>query len=344
MTSVGKITWSVVILGAAGAALASQIIEVRQRDVRINEYTANSGELTKDVLVGQTFTASDDNLAGISVMFGTYSGRRNTAPIEFHLRQSVNATEDLRVARAHPSQFGDNQLYRFDFEPLPDSGDRVYFFYVVSPQGEEGNAVAVDLHTGDPYHLGTAYLVPDFSSLTDSAAIAGSGKQTIDLSFATHYSVVLREAIVDSAVGYVRHFIATWDEKQGYYHLWLQAMAPAAGFVLISLFIVSPRLYSLIERVGIPVVANSSLILLFLAALLLRILYASELPVTNDEGNYLYDAWMVREGVLAGGDGYVKAPLVLLWVSFWQWILGNTIIAGRLSSVVIGSLTIVPIY
>jgi hypothetical protein len=66
--------------------------------------------------------------------------------------------------------------------------------------------------------------------------------------------------------------------------------------------------------------------------------------MTNDEGNYLYDAATLLKGKLAGGDGYVKAPLVVLWVAIWEWVGGNYIIVGRMSSIVIGSATMWPVY
>ena len=84
--------------------------------------------------------------------------------------------------------------------------------------------------------------------------------------------------------------------------------------------------------------------ILFVGAVIFRILYAVDLPITNDEGNYLYDAQTLLRGSLAGGDGYVKAPLVVLWVAVWQFVFGNTILAGRLSSIIIGALTMFPIY
>jgi len=34
---------------------------------------------------------------------------------------------------------------------------------------------------------------------------------------------------------------------------------------------------------------------------LFRLMYAVELPATNDEGNYLYDARTLLQGQLAGG-------------------------------------------
>src|SRR3989344_4565209 len=139
MNSSTKIFLLIVILLAAGVALAAQIIPVRHQTVRQVEYTTNAGELTRDVLIGQTFKSEHNNLSGIGVLFATYSNRLNTAPIQFHLRQSFESADDIRTAEVHPEQLGDNQLYRFEFEPLPDSQGQTYFFFVVSPAATPGN-------------------------------------------------------------------------------------------------------------------------------------------------------------------------------------------------------------
>jgi 4-amino-4-deoxy-L-arabinose transferase-like glycosyltransferase len=77
---------------------------------------------------------------------------------------------------------------------------------------------------------------------------------------------------------------------------------------------------------------------------ILRTFYALELPFTDDEGNYLYDAWSLLHGHFAGGDGYVKAPLVILWIAVWEAILGHTALAGRISSIIAGSALVFPIF
>jgi hypothetical protein len=345
MSPVAKISWSIIVLGIAVAALAAQIIPVRQAAIQQAQYTANTGELVRDVLIGQSFTATADNLSAVSVMFATYSGRGNTEEVRFHLRRSVDDTEDLRWAAASPHDFGDNQMYRFEFEPIRDSKGQQYFFFVVSPDSVPGNAVTVDIDARDPYHLGSAYIVRgQGSAVTASDVLRRSGKQTVDLAFTTYHTVPLRAAVVTNINQAYRTFVSTWDERRSAYLIWAKVTLPALVFLLVVILVQQSIYPKAVGKVGKRRLTMAILSLLFVAAVVLRLIYAIELPLTNDEGNYVYDARSLRQGTLAGGDGYVKAVVVILWVALWQSLLGDTILAGRLSSVVIGSLTIYPLY
>lgn len=345
MSPISKITWAIIIAVLAVSAIASQFIRVREAGTQIGKYTANANELVQDTLVGQTFVAPKDNLSGVSIMFATYSGRENTEPVKFHLRQSIDDPRDLRTGTVHPSQLGDNQFYRFEFEPIPDSKGETFFFFVVSPTSSDGNAITVDINTEDPYHLGTAFLVRgQGSAVTDPAVIDRSGKQTVDVVFETYHTVPLRIAAVNKANAAVRLFVGTWDERKHVYLIWTKAIVPALLFFIV-LYTTKQTIYTRItERLGKKKFTLFMLIFLFAAAIGMRYLYATELPITDDEGNYLYDARSLRQGILAGGDGYVKAPLVILWIALWQMMLGDTVFAGRMSSVFIGALTMLPIY
>ena len=184
MRTTTKITIALVVLLVAGVTVASQFVSVREATTQLRTYTTNAGELTRDTLVGQTFVAGRDDLLAISIMFATYSGRDNTEPIKFHIREGIDSAVDLRVVEVDPRDLGDNQFYRFDFVPIADSKGKTYFFFVVSPTSHLGNAVTVDIDTQDPYHLGTAFLVRDKgSAVTDPAVLALSGKPTVDVVF-----------------------------------------------------------------------------------------------------------------------------------------------------------------
>ena len=218
MTPVGKIVWAVIIVLAAAGALASQVLEVRQLKITHTGYTTNAGELTRDVLVGQTFTSPEDMLAGLGVMFATYANRDNTQPVKLHLRRSIHDREDIRVVSIRPEQLKDNQVYRFEFEPIADARGQQFFFFLVSPDSAPGNAVTVDLDTRDPYPLGSAYVVRgQGSSITSPEVLERSGKPTNDVAFQTYHIVPVRVAVVDTITGTVREFLASWDEQKGTY-------------------------------------------------------------------------------------------------------------------------------
>lgn len=345
MSGAAKIFWTVVIVLLAGVAVASQFIPVLDTGFEHNSYTINAGELTVDTLVGQTFTAERDGLAGVSVMFATYSGRDNTEPIRFHLRSSVHSKEDVRTGEVDPGQLGDNQLHTFRFDPISNSANQQYFFFVVSPSSTAGNAVTVDLDSRDPYHLGTAFLVRgDGPDITNPTILDRSGKQTLDVAFALQYEVPLRVAAISRLTELSRAFMSGWHTQRDVYIAYGWAIA-AAGLFLAIVGIMQQRVYlPIAERLGKQKLTFLLLLLVIAAGFFLRMQYANELPLTNDEGNYLYDAKSLRQGILAGGDGYVKAPLVIAWVAFWQMLLGNTVTAGRIASIVAGLLTTIPIY
>lgn len=334
-----------VVLAAGMAVVGVMVLlwlPVREQGVALSAYTSNAGELTGEALFGQTFRAERDRLSAVAVKFATYAGRDNTREVVFHLRRSTAGGEDLRTARVPAGALGDNQFYRFDFEPVAGSGGQTFFFYVTSPGSTRGDAVTVDLSNADPYPLGSAYLVRERASLAadDAAELARAGKQAVDLSFASYYSVPLHQAVRRAIWEAGRALVATWDERRGEYYVWLLAAVPSAVFLAFGWQVGRRE-----QRGGLSErLVRGSLWALLAAALLLRLLYAMELPMTNDEGNYLYDARMLLEGRLARGDGYVKALLVVLWFALWEALTGRALLAGRLASVVASSLTLLPLY
>ncbi len=344
MSQITKLFIGGLVILLALLAAAGQVFNVRERLITYSGYTSNTGELTSGVIVGQTFISDKDNLSGVGVLFANYSNRKNNKPVEFQLREFPNVGRILRTATASASEMGDNQIHRFEFAPLPDSQGRIYLFTIGSPESVPGNAVTVDIDTRDPYHRGAAYIIRDsVGKPLTTDLLAAWGRATIDVSFETYHTVSLREAVVNKAVGISRQLIATWPEQQHNYKLFGRVAAQSA-LVLFVLWLLTPLRYQWLISWG-KTRTHLVLLVLFLAiGILLRFIYAVNLPITYDEGNYLYDALVWQDGHLAGGDGYVKAPLVIAWVTVWQFFMGHTILAGRLSSVVIGALTAIPLY
>ncbi len=321
-------------MALAVVVAAGELVPVRQAGERQTSYTANTGELTAGNLVGQTFTASRDRLSAVAVMIATYSGRVDTGTVQLQVRKSAANPDTIRTAAAGVEEMGNNQLHRFDFKPIENSKGKKYFFLVTSPGGRAGSAVTVDISTEDPYPLGSAYIVRgQADSNYDGKVIAQSGKQAIDTAFELYYTVPLRQAVVSQTTAAAHALISSWGEERGRYLLWATAAWPAILTMVLLLF-----LRPLSAKPG------RALLALFLLAVALRLVYAHQMPLTNDEGNYLYDARTLLRGKLAGGDGYVKAPLVVGWLALWQFLLGNTIAAGRWASVFIGAATLFPLY
>ncbi len=297
--------------------------------------TQNSGELIGGSLVGQTFVASQDNLTSIRVMMATYSGRDNTHSVLFNLYDSVSFTSPIRTVSARPQDFGDNQFHSFSFEAVPDAKGKTFFFAVTSPESVRGNAIAINIHGKDPYPAGVGYIVRDQQAELSDDALRASGKQNIDLAFEASYNVPLGIHMVRTARQAVTTFIATWETSRHVYTLWAGAFAPIALFIAFATYLFRAKHITRVWHflLGIAVIA-----------LVMRIMYAISLPFTFDEGNYLYDASALLRGTLAGGDGYVKAPLFIAWTALWQVILGQTAIAGRIGSAVAGAALIYPVF
>lgn len=342
MSSSTKVILLGLLLFVVSGAVASSFVTVQESDLRLSEHTVNAGEVTREVLVGQTFVARRDNLAGVAVKFATYSNRSNRGVIEFHLKESSAAATSLRVVRVEASQLRDNQFYRFRFEPIADNAKKAFFFSITAPDGKMGSAVTVDLDTRDPYHEGSAYIIRNDPELFDDPKVLQrSGKQTVDVVFATYHATSLRSATILASERFARSILASWPEKAGGYILWLELLAPVLAFGALTIGLRGRG------EAAAPMPGRAVMIILgalFMGAVAFRLLLARQMPLTNDEGNYLYDAQSLLRGVVAGGDGYVKAPLVIAWVALWQFILGHTVLAGRVAEIVASSLMVVPLY
>ncbi|MBI3255661.1 MAG: glycosyltransferase family 39 protein [Candidatus Andersenbacteria bacterium] len=344
MSQITKLFIGGIVILLALLAGAGQVLRVREQSIGHTLYTSNAGELVQGVVVGQTFLADKNNLSAVGVLMANYSNRTNTKAVEFQLREFPQVGRIIRTASVSAGAIGDNQVHRFEFAPIPDSEGRLYIFTLASPQSVPGDAVTVDLDTRDPYHRGAAYVIRNTGGAPVTLELlAAWGKPTIDVAFETYHTVPLREAMVNKVVGTTRHVMATWPQQRGRYDL-LGRVAGQSLLILLVVWLLAPLRYEYLSSWGKKRFHFLLLLLFLVGGMLFRLWYATNLPVTYDEGNYLYDALAWRNGVLAGGDGYVKAPLVVAWVAIWQMIWGNSVLAGRLSSVVIGALTIYPLY
>jgi glycosyltransferase involved in cell wall biosynthesis len=98
------------------------------------------GELTGRRSLGQSFVARHDNLCRVDVLVSTY-GRRNTRDVVFHLKTSPEAEDDLARVRVNASQFLDREYVSFVFNPLPESKEKSFYFYMDSPESVPGDAI-----------------------------------------------------------------------------------------------------------------------------------------------------------------------------------------------------------
>jgi len=122
----------------------------------ISQPVANQpiGEITGGITAGQTFYSTLPNLNSIDIEFATYA-RANTKDILFHLRERPDSSIDIITMRVNAQQIPDNQYYKFKFEPIKNSVNKSYYFFLESPNSFPGNAITIWSSKDDVYSQGS---------------------------------------------------------------------------------------------------------------------------------------------------------------------------------------------
>jgi hypothetical protein len=115
-----------------------------------------AGELVGGRHIGQTFQAPFSGLYRVDVVLATYA-RQNEGRVVFYLQDEVEGSE-LATIEIDAAQVHDNAPYRFTFEPVTNSGNRVFYFYLDAPEATPGNAITVWETDFDSYPSGRAYI------------------------------------------------------------------------------------------------------------------------------------------------------------------------------------------
>jgi len=89
-----------------------------------------------------------------------------------------------------------------------------------------------------------------------------------------------------------------------------------------------------ILKYGIPILIGFTI----------RFYYAQTIPLTNDEGSYLYDGYLLSRGLWPFAFSFSRAPALMVIVAFVTKIFGNGIFIGRLISIFAGLLCSKVIY
>jgi hypothetical protein len=100
--------------------------------------------------VGQTFVSRYDELSRIDIALATYA-RTNTKEVVFHLREHVNSTVDIVKISINASTVIDNSHYTFSFSPIHNSKNRVFYFFLESPNSTPTNCITVWYTPSDSY-------------------------------------------------------------------------------------------------------------------------------------------------------------------------------------------------
>lgn len=150
-----KKTWLVIIFGwlvAISAVLLLTAFGVRKRVDVLQTRGNNLYQLYGDKTVGQTFLANEDNL-NIIILDLKNAALKNQEPIYFHL-EDAEASRSLREIEISGLNVGDPSSVRFQFEPVPDSAGKTYFFYLESPTSTEKDAIEIYYSSQDMYSGG----------------------------------------------------------------------------------------------------------------------------------------------------------------------------------------------
>ena len=140
-------------------ALVTGIVLISWRQVATTHQIINNapaGELTAHRRFGQTFRASFSGLYRVDVVMATYR-RQNEGPIIFHLAEGVEGPELVTIT-VEASNIRDNASQRFAFDPIANSADREFYFYLKAPEASPGNAITIWQTDFDSYHSGCAYI------------------------------------------------------------------------------------------------------------------------------------------------------------------------------------------
>lgn len=113
-------------------------------DVRgLHYFPQHVGDLFGDRTVGQLVPIEQDNWSAIEIGLATFSSRHNTQDVILHVRESIEATEDVRTVRLNANQIEDSSYHRFEFESIADAAGKTFYVFLDSPTSQPGDAITV---------------------------------------------------------------------------------------------------------------------------------------------------------------------------------------------------------
>jgi len=109
---------------------------------------------------GQTFRATEDGLAGVTVTIETREESEHCDHV-FHLKESPKSSEDLRTLTFNSKEFAGKGWKDFLFDLIKDSAGRMFYFEVESKAPAPGKAMPLRAYTSPEkgaYPEGTAFV------------------------------------------------------------------------------------------------------------------------------------------------------------------------------------------
>jgi len=329
-----------VILLVIVAAIIGVTIKVPFAITQQPYFNRSIGEIYGAREVGQTFKSDKPNLAAVSFRFSTFGERKNDKDVVFELRQKIEDKEILRTVHVNARKLTDHEWHEFKFMPLTDSAGKSYYASVRSPESVIGNAVTIDYKNEEVYGANNYGLVVLQDGRDINKAFNGAQKTDRDTAFLVSYDISGWEYVKLTVVRATKNFVLSLTNQRGEHER-------AAKFLTVILVLVVTILF---YRGNLEKIINKKeyfwifITILVLAGIGLRMMYVNQMPYTNDEGFYLYDARTILEGLLPGGDAIAKAPIFIGATALSIAIFGHILIAGRLVSLICGMLTAWPLY
>jgi len=295
------------------------------------------GEITGDKEVGQTFESNRQNLSGVGFQVATFGSRENNKDVIFELRNNITDEQPLRRVVVNAAKFSDHQIYQFHFDPIENSKNKTFFASLRSPDSIEGNAITVDYQNTDEYKkVGSSLVV---LQRTQPHSFESARKNGADATFVVIHEIPATEFVKLSTIGAAKNYIAAVKNDPASFLLSLK-------FILVSLLLIALVLFS--TKIEMVFSGKKRIILLLLLLLsfgfLFRHMFAIQMPFTNDEGAYLYDARTILEGKLPGGDALAKAPVFIGAAALGMVFFGHDLMIGRYVNIVLGVLTVFPLF
>jgi hypothetical protein len=114
------------------------------------------GELVPGRLVGQSFVAPADRLAGIQLLTANYA-RPTQGRLRFHLKTDPAAATDLASGAVDAQDWPNNQFWPIYFPPVADSAGRTFYFALEAVDTQPGSAPTLWASPQDVYPAGTRW-------------------------------------------------------------------------------------------------------------------------------------------------------------------------------------------
>lgn len=120
-----------------------------EKSQRIRELKNGSNEkivspmppLSYGVSYGSVIRINEDYFSRVDIFFGNYN-RINHGNLIFHLKKNPSSINDIYTVKIDLNKIQDNSWNSFEFDPIVNSKNQEYYFYIES-DANEGNAVTI---------------------------------------------------------------------------------------------------------------------------------------------------------------------------------------------------------